>query len=875
MFLMSVQDMFSQGVEPWVYALGLGVTLSGMVAGFWLRARNLSESETTSSGKELSGDSEHSGEKEFPGDHDLINAMQSVFSTLREGGTIQSALNRLVEVVATSTGISYVLLRVEDSGCDSFNLRSFYGIERYGTPTATSFTASREDVERYIDRMDATSPGVYVSPSEAIGIERILASAVAGSDRKIILVPLFSAGRLIGYFSLAPVSSPVDQRVERILRFVSDVAVYLIKVEKLKTKHDEDERALAVCREELESVNQLKSNFLSVISHELRTPLTSIKAYAETLLENLDNVETSTVKEFLNVMDGESERLIKLVDNILSFSYMETGKLRVEKSTFSLNELVEEVYRSAEGDFLSKRINIELFLPRNHVMIKADRELIRQLLNNLINNAIKFSPEGGKVVVSLDEEASSARITVQDSGRGIPEDQLEKVFERFHQVDASDTREHGGSGLGLAICKNIVDWHEGKIWVENVKSSGAKFTVLLPIKDIYVRQSISRGFIGSRRFDRDRYLTLLVELLAEFMQARKASIMMFDSSQEVLRILAAKGLDPEFVQHAKVEVGDRIAGRVVETGQVMHVFDIERESEYGRANNSTYYGTHSFISVPMKVEDKIIGVLNVSDHVEGREFTEHDRELLESISPMIAGLIRKIEAYETVSTNFERLKNAMRCILELRETWGSKLLSKLTILALATARRLNLDERSLMAVRIGMNIYDIGLMKIPRHIRAKKEPLSRSDIEKLMKHPYIGSALLSPMDIDEKVKAIVRSHHEQYDGKGYPDGLKGDDIPIEARIVSVVDAFKALMTPGPYRRTYSLEEAKEEIAKGAGTRFDPKVVSAFLKALSDLGVRHVNGQLIVDAIYDELEKIKKRFKESKSEEPEKAKEVAP
>jgi len=867
--------MFSQGVEPWVYALGLGVTLSGMIAGFWLRARNLSESDVTPSGEEASNGSEHTRGQELTGEEDFIDAMQSVFSTLREGGSVQSALNRLVEVVATSTGVSYVLLRVEDPGGDSFNLHSFYGIEQYGSPTATSFTVSRDDVERYIDRMDATSCGIYLSPSEAIGIERILVSAVAGSDRKIILVPLFSAGRLIGYFSLAPVSSPVAQRVERILRFVSDVAVYLIKVEKLKTKHDEDERALAVCREELESVNQLKSNFLSVISHELRTPLTSIKAYAETLLENLDNVETSTIKEFLNVMDGESERLIKLVDNILSFSYMETGKLRVEKSTFSLNELIEEVYRSSEGDFLSKRINIELLLPRNHVMIKADRELIRQLLNNLINNAIKFSPEGGKVVVSLDEEASSARITIQDSGRGIPEDQLEKVFERFHQVDASDTREHGGSGLGLAICKNIVDWHEGKIWVENVKSSGAKFTVLLPIKDIYVRQSISRGFIGSRRFDRERYLTLLVELLAEFMQARKASIMMFDSNQEVLRILAAKGLDPEFVQHTKVEVGDRIAGRVVETGEVMHVFDIERESEYGRANNSTYYGTHSFISVPMKVEDKIIGVLNVSDHVEGREFTEHDRELLESISPMIAGLIRKIEAYETVSTNFERLKNAMRCILELRETWGSKLLSKLTILALATARRLNLDERSLMAVRIGMNIYDIGLMKIPRHIRAKKEPLSRSDIEKLMKHPYIGSALLSPMDIDEKVKAIVRSHHEQYDGRGYPDGLKGDDIPIEARIVSVVDAFKALMTPGPYRRTYSFEEAKEEIAKGAGTRFDPKVVSAFLKALSDLGVRQENGQLVVDAIYDELEKIKKRFKESKSEEPVEAKEVAP
>ena len=279
-----------------------------------------------------------------------------------------------------------------------------------------------------------------------------------------------------------------------------------------------------------------------------------------------------------------------------------------------------------QAKFAAAGIDTELRLPRHPCRIDADRELIAQLFQNLMANAVKFTPSGGKVTVALEQEASAARIVVQDTGTGIPEDQIEKIFERFYQIDTSNTREHGGSGLGLAICKNIVDWHEGKIWVENVKDSGAKFVVLLPMKDIIVRQAASTGSIGSRRFERERYLTLLVEMLSEFLQARKASIMLVEKDQQILRIVAAKGLDSEFVQNTKLKVGDRIAGKVAQTGKPLHVFDIESDGEYGRANNTLFYGTRSFISAPLKDGDEIIGVINVSDRVEGREFTRADRE---------------------------------------------------------------------------------------------------------------------------------------------------------------------------------------------------------------------------------------------------------
>ena len=502
-------------------------------------------------------------------------------------------------------------------------------------------------------------------------------------------------------------------------------------------------------------------------------------------------------------MDEESERLIKLVDNILNFSRMETGHLKVERTSCNLNRMIEEAHATLQAKFLAGSINTELRLPRHPCRIDADRELITQLFQNLMSNAAKFTPAGGKVTVTLEEEASAARIVVQDTGKGIPEDQLEKIFERFYQVDASNTREHGGSGLGLAICKNIVDWHDGKIWVENVKDSGAKFVVLLPMKDIVVRQAVSAGFIGSRRFERERYLTLLVEMLAEFLQARKASIMLLEHDQQILRIIAAKGLDLEFVQNTRLEVGDRIAGKVAQTGEPLHVFDIENDFEYGRANNTLFYGTRSFISAPLKDGDEIVGVLNVSDHVEGREFTPRRPG-----APRGAERHHRRHAQEArrVREGLDEFRKAQgRDARDSRHAGGvGKQESPRTSPSSRSrsAKKLALDERSLTALRLGMNLYDLGLMRIPRNIRVKKEELTAKEREMLREHPNIGFALISSMGLEDRIMKMVRSHHEHYDGTGYPDGLVGDEIPIEARIVSVVDAFRALMSEGPYRRIY-------------------------------------------------------------------------
>ncbi len=804
------------------------------------------------------GDAGRSGDEECAGSIERIYAIghRSAFR-----GKVQETYHAIVEAVAEEVGATIVILRVADSRDDLYEVKAHTGLEGDQASLASTLSVA-ENMYLRLCGQDKYSESGYVLDWDCLGNERdsFIPRGIDWRDKKILVIPFSENGSLKGFFTCGFFEDPPPRRDSIFLDIYANQVRQVVQHEQLRERLLDKERMLAVCREELNSVNQLKANFLSIVSHELRTPITSVKAYTETLLDNIETMQRDTIHDFLRVMNEENERLIKLIDNVLNYSCMETGHLKVEKTSCNLNEMISEVQRELNDSFLDGEVNCDLRLPRNPAFIEADKELIGQLLQNLVSNAVKFTPKSGTVTVILEEEAAAVRIVVQDTGKGIPEEELEKIFDHFHQVDASNTREHGGSGLGLAICKNIVDWHDGKIWVENVKEAGAKFIVLLPMKDIVVRQSASAGFFGSRRFERERYLTLLVEMLSEFLQARKASIMLLEPEQQILRIVVAKGLESEFVQNTRLEVGDRIAGWVAQTGEPLHVFDIEKDIVFGRANNSAFYGTRSFISIPLIDEHEVVGVLNVSDHVEGIEFTDADRELLESLGGIIVGMLKKLDAYEKVSMNFERLKKAMRSILDIREVWGSKTMSNLTLIALATGRRLNLDEKSLTALRLGMSIYDLGMMKVPRSIRAKKEKLADKEWEKLKGHPNFGYTLASPMGLEERIMKMILGHHENFDGTGYPNRLAADEIPIEARIVNVVDAFRALITQGPYRRCYTIDEAHNEIIKGAGTRFDPKVVGALVKVLSDLGASECRGEFVLEKIEEELEEERQKRK---------------
>jgi PAS domain S-box-containing protein len=230
---------------------------------------------------------------------------------------------------------------------------------------------------------------------------------------------------------------------------------------------------------ERREVERLKDEFISVASHELRTPLTSIRAALGLLESGLMDQQPERARHTLRIATRNSERLARLLNDILELERMSSGTVRVERRPYDVAEVMSQAAETVRGAADAAGIMLVLAPVRATACLDADR--MCQVLVNLLGNAIKFSPPGGTVwIAAAVGEDGGVTFTVRDQGRGIPADKLEAVFQRFTQVDVSDARDKGGSGLGLAICRTIVEQHGGRIWVESREGTGSVFTVRLP-----------------------------------------------------------------------------------------------------------------------------------------------------------------------------------------------------------------------------------------------------------------------------------------------------------------------------------------------------------------------------------------------------------
>ncbi|MCC7017784.1 MAG: PocR ligand-binding domain-containing protein, partial [Rhodospirillales bacterium] len=238
----------------------------------------------------------------------------------------------------------------------------------------------------------------------------------------------------------------------------------------------------------LKELDRLKSSFLATVSHELRTPLTSIIGYSEMLAEGLAGKMSGEQVEYARTIMEKGETLLKLITSILDISQIEAGKVRLNFEPSDIAEVIHSAVSSVRPQALKKDIGLEVRLPeQKQPRVVADRERLRQVVVNLLANAVKFTPLGGRISAFLSElnlqpelSALGYRIIIEDSGVGIPEDQFERIFQSFYQVDSSSTREFGGAGLGLAIVKSFVEGHGGLVKVASEVGHGSRFTVVLP-----------------------------------------------------------------------------------------------------------------------------------------------------------------------------------------------------------------------------------------------------------------------------------------------------------------------------------------------------------------------------------------------------------
>ncbi len=273
----------------------------------------------------------------------------------------------------------------------------------------------------------------------------------------------------MGFIDRASLDEAVTEQILALRAALQD-ANYTLEC-RVKERTAELQEAL----KKLAELNHLKSNFVSNISHELRTPLTHIRGYLDLLANNDLGQITPEQAEAFKVMIRSSDRLERLIEDLILFSTASKGEVTIQWSKFILAEVCQVAYQRALPKASEKKVRLILVNDPENTVIKADEEKILWILMQLLDNAIKFTPAGKVVELSVSAEDEVVQVAVSDEGIGIPEDRLEEIYEPFHQLDGSSTRRYGGTGLGLALVRQIIEAHGSTIQVTSAVDKGSTF----------------------------------------------------------------------------------------------------------------------------------------------------------------------------------------------------------------------------------------------------------------------------------------------------------------------------------------------------------------------------------------------------------------
>jgi len=308
------------------------------------------------------------------------------------------------------------------------------------------------------------SPVRCASVSETVGVEDFLGELQAGSA---LIVPLVTNENVMGTITAmrrdGRAFTPDDQ--ELLTMFASQATIAV-------TNSNLYERT--------KELDRMKSEFVAVVSHEVRTPLTSIKGSLELLGDERFHLLPPPQRELLSICQANTERLITLINDILDFSKLESSKLSLQFEAVDVGRLVPEAVDHIRNLAAMKGIGIDVHVEASAGTIEADPMRVAQVITNLLGNAIKFSPENGKIEIWARGSDEEITVDIKDYGRGISQRDLSRLFQRFAQLDSSTTRRAGGTGLGLVISKGIVEQHTGRIWVESTMGKGSTFSFSLP-----------------------------------------------------------------------------------------------------------------------------------------------------------------------------------------------------------------------------------------------------------------------------------------------------------------------------------------------------------------------------------------------------------
>lgn len=425
----------------------------------------------------------------------IQNAQTNKF--LRQSNQRLHALNEIGKVVNSSLDLDIVLNKFLEylSKELNYDFCAILMIEKNRLYSRAAIGFTKQEIESYsatvgegiCGKVAETGKPFIVGDVSKVRFYKELTS----ETKSEITVPLKVEGKVIGVLNVESKElNAFDKEDLLYLSALADKAAVAIRNAQLynriknfnlelKKRVEQATNDLIIANKELKRLNQIKSDFVSTVSHELRTPLTSVQGYVSLIFDGDAGPISEEQKEFLGIVKEESERLTRLISDLLDISKIEAGKMNMVFNNFNILEFMKNYRREVQRMSSAKSIRTEIMVPDRMPNIKADADKIKQIFDNLVSNAIKFSGKNTTLKIAVKETPDKIQVDVADEGIGIAEKDLKTIFEKFQQVDSKMTRKAGGTGLGLPITKHLVEAHGGKIWVQSKLGEGSTFSFTL------------------------------------------------------------------------------------------------------------------------------------------------------------------------------------------------------------------------------------------------------------------------------------------------------------------------------------------------------------------------------------------------------------
>ncbi|MFP4446330.1 MAG: 7TM diverse intracellular signaling domain-containing protein, partial [Desulfosudaceae bacterium] len=595
---------------------------------------------------------------------------------------------------------------------------------------------------------------------------------------------------------------------------------------------NQQKQQLEHANRELTKINSMKSHLFANLSHELRTPLTLIRGWTDCIIDGEMGAIPEKLKDTIRKIDNQSLALTEKINHMLKLSKFDAGMAKLVLHNLDIETHVANTVANFQDLALHRNIALN-YLCRSRVgHIPMDREKLTDILNNLIRNAYKFTVEG-KIDVCLSTRDNHMILEVNDTGIGMNQDSLDNIFNRFHQGDNSRTRHYEGTGLGLAIVKESVDMLQGSISVESVENKGTAFTIHIPMN---LDQLAPQAFKEKRGTDRrkaaqedygrnDRRKKMRRE--EDFVKfGNKNIIEIMTSDRRKDDMTTVKVVETENPLGRLVVAEDNAAVRLLlqtilkeytlylapngllawETIQKEHpdlilsdimmpVLDGYSLVEHVKSNKETKNIPIILITATADRDDRIRGLQMGADDFLTKPF--HHLELKARVNNVIS--LRRLYREKLRSEQLEIFLMVLASAIESKDQYTGGHVERVAYYARDLARKMKLPEEKVHEVYLGTIVHDIGKIGIREDVLNKTGSLTTEEYEHIKEHPVIGKQLLAKLEMLPTAVNIAYGHQEKWNGTGYPQKLKGENIPIEARISTVADFWDAITSDRPYR----------------------------------------------------------------------------